>query len=180
MGKYALRFIPFQVVCSNLQVHSTFVHASVYSSPNVHNAVLFMNCVPEPSVPIAERRIILSGSFNPLHEGHFKLLEVATRYSDFFLLQLFILPPFPSFSSVFYFPGFLWESSTSGVAAAAHAGLLISLPFPLCASLCLSIYSDIVDNGDTFCYRVDFSDTVCIITNICSPIFAFFLLGLQG
>ncbi|XP_061992261.1 uncharacterized protein LOC133710254 isoform X1 [Rosa rugosa] len=32
----------------------------------------------EPSVPIAERRIILSGSFNPLHEGHFKLLEVAS------------------------------------------------------------------------------------------------------
>lgn len=72
----------------------------------MHNAVLFMNCVPEPSVPIAERRIILSGSFNPLHEGHFKLLEVATRYSDFFLLQLFILPLFQAFHQCSIFLGF--------------------------------------------------------------------------
>lgn len=28
----------------------------------------------------AERKIILSGSFNPLHDGHLKLLEVASRY----------------------------------------------------------------------------------------------------
>lgn len=27
-----------------------------------------------------ERKIILPGSFNPLHEGHLKLLEVATRF----------------------------------------------------------------------------------------------------
>lgn len=32
-----------------------------------------------------ERKIILSGSFNPLHEGHFKLLEVAARYTHLFL-----------------------------------------------------------------------------------------------
>lgn len=30
----------------------------------------------------AERKIILSGSFNPLHDGHLKLLEVATRYVE--------------------------------------------------------------------------------------------------
>lgn len=28
----------------------------------------------------AERKIILPGSFNPLHDGHLKLLEVASRY----------------------------------------------------------------------------------------------------
>ncbi|KAI8015371.1 Glutamate dehydrogenase [Camellia lanceoleosa] len=32
-----------------------------------------------------ERKIILSGSFNPLHEGHLKLLEVATRYINLFV-----------------------------------------------------------------------------------------------
>ncbi|CAL8995028.1 unnamed protein product [Prunus brigantina] len=32
----------------------------------------------EPHMSTAERKIILSGSFNPLHEGHMKLLEVAT------------------------------------------------------------------------------------------------------
>lgn len=35
-----------------------------------------------------ERKIILSGSFNPLHDGHLKLLEVATRYINAFLLSL--------------------------------------------------------------------------------------------
>lgn len=34
-----------------------------------------------------ERKIILSGSFNPLHDGHLKLLEVATRYINKFLLS---------------------------------------------------------------------------------------------
>ncbi|KAK1320908.1 hypothetical protein QJS10_CPA03g00595 [Acorus calamus] len=29
-----------------------------------------------------ERKIILSGSFNPLHDGHLKLLEVASRMYD--------------------------------------------------------------------------------------------------
>lgn len=33
----------------------------------------------------AERKIILSGSFNPLHDGHLKLLEVAARYINFIL-----------------------------------------------------------------------------------------------
>lgn len=28
----------------------------------------------------AERKIIMPGSFNPLHDGHLKLMEVATRY----------------------------------------------------------------------------------------------------
>ncbi|ONI31495.1 hypothetical protein PRUPE_1G316800 [Prunus persica] len=32
----------------------------------------------EPHMSTAERKIILPGSFNPLHEGHMKLLEVAT------------------------------------------------------------------------------------------------------
>lgn len=32
----------------------------------------------------SERKIILSGSFNPLHDGHVKLLEVATRYVELF------------------------------------------------------------------------------------------------
>ncbi|PIA63794.1 hypothetical protein AQUCO_00201254v1 [Aquilegia coerulea] len=32
--------------------------------------------------PNSERKIILSGSFNPLHDGHLKLLEVATRISE--------------------------------------------------------------------------------------------------
>ncbi|XP_016652068.1 PREDICTED: uncharacterized protein LOC103341523 [Prunus mume] len=32
----------------------------------------------EPHMSTAERKIILSGSFNPLHEGHMKLLKVAT------------------------------------------------------------------------------------------------------
>ncbi|KAM1170156.1 uncharacterized protein LOC126608806 isoform X1 [Malus sylvestris] len=32
----------------------------------------------EPHMSTAERKIILSGSFNPLHEGHMKLLDVAT------------------------------------------------------------------------------------------------------
>jgi len=30
----------------------------------------------------AERKIILPGSFNPLHDGHIKLMEVATRYRN--------------------------------------------------------------------------------------------------
>lgn len=33
----------------------------------------------------AERKIILSGSFNPLHDGHLKLLEVAARYINYIL-----------------------------------------------------------------------------------------------
>ncbi|KAI7996943.1 hypothetical protein LOK49_LG10G01033, partial [Camellia lanceoleosa] len=37
-----------------------------------------------------ERRIILSGSFNPLHEGHLKLLEVATRNNCFELSRLLL------------------------------------------------------------------------------------------
>lgn len=48
----------------------------------VHNALFFINCFAEPHMSTAERKIILSGSFNPLHEGHMKLLEVATRYNS--------------------------------------------------------------------------------------------------
>jgi FAD synthase len=33
----------------------------------------------------ADRRVILPGSFNPLHEGHLRLLEIACRY-DFDLI----------------------------------------------------------------------------------------------
>ncbi|GJU90148.1 nucleotidylyl transferase superfamily protein [Tanacetum coccineum] len=32
-----------------------------------------------------ERKVILSGSFNPLHDGHLKLLEVAMRYTGLHL-----------------------------------------------------------------------------------------------
>lgn len=38
-------------------------------------------------------KIILSGSFNPLHDGHLKLLEVATRYFDV-LQQLLVFMDF--------------------------------------------------------------------------------------
>jgi hypothetical protein len=31
------------------------------------------------------RRVILSGSFNPLHDGHIKLLDAACRFDRFFL-----------------------------------------------------------------------------------------------
>lgn len=34
----------------------------------------------DPNSSNAERKVILPGSFNPLHDGHLKLLEVATRY----------------------------------------------------------------------------------------------------
>lgn len=38
----------------------------------------------------AERKIILSGSFNPLHDGHLKLLEVAARYINNNLVALLL------------------------------------------------------------------------------------------
>lgn len=34
-----------------------------------------------------DRKIILPGSFNPLHEGHIKLLEVAMRYVEYACLR---------------------------------------------------------------------------------------------
>ncbi|KAF5940284.1 hypothetical protein HYC85_021451 [Camellia sinensis] len=37
-----------------------------------------VKCFAETHTSDTERKIILSGSFNPLHEGHLKLLEVAT------------------------------------------------------------------------------------------------------
>jgi phosphopantetheine adenylyltransferase len=43
----------------------------------------------------AERKIILSGSFNPLHDGHLKLLEVAARYINY-ILEAVILKCFDS------------------------------------------------------------------------------------
>ncbi|KAI7996183.1 hypothetical protein LOK49_LG10G02629, partial [Camellia lanceoleosa] len=39
----------------------------------------------ETNTSNTERKIMLSGSFNPLHEGHLKLLEVATRYINLFV-----------------------------------------------------------------------------------------------
>lgn len=48
----------------------------------LHNALFFIDSFAEPHMSTAERKIILSGSFNPLHEGHMKLLEVATRYNS--------------------------------------------------------------------------------------------------
>ncbi|WRX15493.1 Cytidyltransferase-like domain - like 3 [Theobroma cacao] len=39
---------------------------------------MYRNCFAETDTSNADRKIILSGSFNPLHDGHLKLLEVAT------------------------------------------------------------------------------------------------------
>lgn len=36
-----------------------------------------------------DRKIILPGSFNPLHDGHLKLLEVAMRYAEY--MSLFVI-----------------------------------------------------------------------------------------
>ncbi|PIA63793.1 hypothetical protein AQUCO_00201254v1 [Aquilegia coerulea] len=48
------------------------------------NGEICMKVYPfsEGHAPNSERKIILSGSFNPLHDGHLKLLEVATRISE--------------------------------------------------------------------------------------------------
>ncbi|XP_039034924.1 uncharacterized protein LOC120171262 isoform X1 [Hibiscus syriacus] len=51
MGKFALRFICLQA---------------------------YGNCFAQTDKSNGDRKIILSGSFNPLHDGHLKLLEVAT------------------------------------------------------------------------------------------------------
>lgn len=34
-----------------------------------------------------DRKIILPGSFNPLHDGHLKLLEVAMRYAEYAFMR---------------------------------------------------------------------------------------------
>lgn len=50
----------------------------------VDNSLSFVSDKP------AERKIILPGSFNPLHVGHLKLMEIATRYiNSCYLLKIF-------------------------------------------------------------------------------------------
>ncbi|XP_050892837.1 uncharacterized protein LOC127098320 isoform X2 [Lathyrus oleraceus] len=45
----------------------------------VINGQIYFKIYPFRSEMPAERKIILPGSFNPLHDGHLKLMEVATR-----------------------------------------------------------------------------------------------------
>jgi bifunctional ADP-heptose synthase (sugar kinase/adenylyltransferase) len=44
------------------------------------NGQICMIAFPSSADMTGSRRIILSGSFNPLHDGHVKLLEVACRF----------------------------------------------------------------------------------------------------
>lgn len=49
----------------------------------------------------AERRVILPGSFNPLHEGHLRLLEIAGR-CNFDLIHISSLNPLTDDSNAFF------------------------------------------------------------------------------
>lgn len=49
----------------------------------------------------AERRVILPGSFNPLHEGHLRLLEIAGR-CNFDLIHISSLNPLSDDSNAFF------------------------------------------------------------------------------
>lgn len=66
----------------------------ISTSINAVNFILFCqscsNCFADTDMSTAERKIILSGSFNPLHDGHLKLLEVAARYINNILEALFL------------------------------------------------------------------------------------------
>ncbi|KAL7174023.1 hypothetical protein ACSBR2_033302 [Camellia fascicularis] len=53
----------------------------------ISGEICLRKCFAETHTSDMERRIVLSGSFNPLHEGHLKLLEVATSRSSLSLSQ---------------------------------------------------------------------------------------------
>lgn len=51
------------------------------------------------------RRVVLSGSFNPLHDGHIELLDAACRFHDSLFEGFFFLEFKLTFSSDSYVSG---------------------------------------------------------------------------
>lgn len=82
MGKYTLKFIHLQVVLTFCSYQPQLTEWILFFT--VNHVTTFAGT----DMSTAERKIILSGSFHPLHDGHLKLLEVAARYVNNYLVAL--------------------------------------------------------------------------------------------